>query len=299
MKSILLHSLFLLISLSCFAQDDAFKIPEGDIKTLSNDVVFDTASFLFGYSIRASTAKLPDFSANDFLDGFEARKKEPKYGISQAEFTAARDEIEKAKAENRDPNPNDLKLISKFQGIQLAIRSTDNCVDLRPQIARKGYAFALSETEASIKGDIIKTYLLEAQTRGVQVILDKNKKWFEANKANEGVVTLPSGLQYQVIKEGTGEKLTGENVVKVNYTGSLIDGTVFDSSKNPGREPFETKVNGQIIEGWKQGLQQMKVGGTYKLFIPHNLGYGDKDQGDTIKAFSILIFEMEVLEIVK
>ncbi|HET9277945.1 MAG TPA: FKBP-type peptidyl-prolyl cis-trans isomerase [Flavitalea sp.] len=128
-----------------------------------------------------------------------------------------------------------------------------------------------------------------------------NKKAGEAflteNKKQPGVVSLPSGLQYQIIKESTGVKPAATDKVKVHYTGSLLDGTVFDSSVQRG-EPLEIAVNG-VISGWIEALQLMPVGSKWKLFIPSHLAYGDQGAGAAIKPGSTLIFDVELLEIVK
>ena len=116
------------------------------------------------------------------------------------------------------------------------------------------------------------------------------------NGKKEGVVTLPSGLQYEIIKEGKGETPTESSQVKVHYHGTLIDGTVFDSSVDRG-EPTQFGVT-QVIAGWTEALQLMPVGSKWKLYIPQDLAYGSRDTG-TIKPFSTLIFDVELLEIVK
>ncbi len=116
------------------------------------------------------------------------------------------------------------------------------------------------------------------------------------NAKREGVTTTASGLQYEVITMGKGAKPVETDRVKVHYHGTLIDGTVFDSSVQRG-EPAEFGVN-QVIRGWVEGLQLMPVGSKFKLYIPQDLAYGAQDQG-TIKPFSALVFEVELLEIVK
>lgn len=120
--------------------------------------------------------------------------------------------------------------------------------------------------------------------------------FLEANKAVEGVKVTPSGLQYLVLKEGKGANPTATSVVKVHYHGTLIDGTVFDSSVNRGT-PAEFPLN-QVIAGWTEGLQLMSKGAKYRFFIPQELGYGGQDRG-VIKPFSVLIFDVELLDIVK
>jgi FKBP-type peptidyl-prolyl cis-trans isomerase FklB len=127
-----------------------------------------------------------------------------------------------------------------------------------------------------------------------------NKKageaFLEANKTKPGVITLPSGLQYMILKEGTGAKPVATDKVKCHYEGSLIDGSVFESSYKRG-EPIDFAVTG-VIPGWTEALQLMTVGSKWKLFIPSNLGYGDQGSGN-IKPGSTLIFDVELLDIVK
>jgi FKBP-type peptidyl-prolyl cis-trans isomerase FklB len=127
--------------------------------------------------------------------------------------------------------------------------------------------------------------------------IDQNEAFLATNKGKAGVTTTVSGLQYEVVKMGAGPKPTAQNTVKVNYAGSLIDGTQFDSSaKNKG--PVTFPVSG-VIPGWTEALQLMPVGSKFKLFLPANLAYGAAGAGEVIKPFSTLIFEVELLEIVK
>ena len=123
-------------------------------------------------------------------------------------------------------------------------------------------------------------------------------KFLAENKTKDGVVTTESGLQYIVLKEGTGAKPTTASKVKVHYHGTLIDGTVFDSSVDRGT-PSEFGVT-QVIKGWTEGLQLMPVGSKYKFFIPSDLAYGANPRpGGVIKPNSTLIFDVELLEIVE
>ncbi|UKM64828.1 FKBP-type peptidyl-prolyl cis-trans isomerase [Flavobacteriaceae bacterium GSB9] len=129
---------------------------------------------------------------------------------------------------------------------------------------------------------------------------EKNKvegeKFLAENKNKEGVVTTESGLQYIVLKEGEGEMPTADSKVKVHYHGTLLDGTVFDSSVDRG-EPAEFGV-GQVIKGWTEGLQLMKEGAKYKFFIPQNLAYGANPRpGGAIKPYATLVFDVELIEV--
>jgi len=127
--------------------------------------------------------------------------------------------------------------------------------------------------------------------------ITENEAFLSDNKDKANVQVTPSGLQYEVIKMGTGKKPESNSTVKVHYVGTLIDGTEFDSSVGRG-EPAQFPVSG-VISGWTEALQLMPVGSKFKLYIPQNLGYGSSQAGEVIKPFSTLIFEVELLEIVE
>jgi FKBP-type peptidyl-prolyl cis-trans isomerase FklB len=127
--------------------------------------------------------------------------------------------------------------------------------------------------------------------------IDQNEAFLVKNKGKAGVTTTASGLQYEVIKMGTGPKPTAQNTVKVNYVGTLIDGTEFDSSVKRN-EPATFPVSG-VIPGWTEALQLMPVGSKFKLCLPASIAYGAAGAGEVIKPYSTLIFEVELLEIVK
>ena len=136
----------------------------------------------------------------------------------------------------------------------------------------------------------------EAKKAANAEVIARGDKFMAENATKEGVVTLPSGLQYKVITQGTGAIPTAGDRVKVNYHGTLIDGKVFDSSVEHG-EPITFGVT-QVIPGWTEALQMMPVGSKWILYVPYNLAYGDRD-GGPIPAYSNLIFEVELLDIEK
>ena len=136
----------------------------------------------------------------------------------------------------------------------------------------------------------------EAKKAANAEVIARGDKFMAENATKEGVVTLPSGLQYKVITQGTGAIPTAGDRVKVNYHGTLIDGKVFDSSVERG-EPITFGVT-QVIPGWTEALQMMPVGSKWILYVPYNLAYGDRD-GGPIPAYSNLIFEVELLDIEK
>ena len=126
---------------------------------------------------------------------------------------------------------------------------------------------------------------------------EEGKKFLAENKKRPGVIELPSGLQYEIIKQGTGEKPKGTDTVKAHYAGKIVNGVEdFDNSYKRG-QPLVIPVNG-VIQGWVQALQLMPVGSKWKLFIPSDLGYGDRGAGGAIPGGATLIFDIELIEIV-
>ncbi len=159
---------------------------------------------------------------------------------------------------------------------------------------------------SSIKGDSLKlnaqqaqasiqAYLGEKQKQKADANIAAGKKFLDENKSKPGVITLPDGLQYTVMKEGTGPMPTAADTVVMHYHGTLIDGTVFDSSVDKG-QPITWGVSG-FIKGWTEALQMMKVGSKWKLFVPSELAYGERGQGAKVPPNATLIFEMELLSI--
>lgn len=124
---------------------------------------------------------------------------------------------------------------------------------------------------------------------------DNGEKYLSENAKKDGVVTLPSGLQYQVLKEGNGKKPKATDKVRCHYEGMLVDGTLFDSSIQRG-EPAVFGLN-QVIAGWTEGLQLMQEGAKYRFFIPYHLGYGESGAGKQIPPFSTLIFDVELIDV--
>ena len=123
----------------------------------------------------------------------------------------------------------------------------------------------------------------------------EGEKYLSENAKKEGVVTLPSGLQYQVLKEGNGKSPKATDKVVCHYEGMLIDGTMFDSSVQRG-EPATFPLNG-VIAGWTEGLQLMKEGAKYRFFIPYQLGYGERGAGASSPPFATLVFDVELIEV--
>ncbi|MDD2436794.1 MAG: FKBP-type peptidyl-prolyl cis-trans isomerase [Massilibacteroides sp.] len=144
---------------------------------------------------------------------------------------------------------------------------------------------------------VINDFFIKLQKEKLEINKKAGEEFLEINKGRAGVVTLPSGLQYQVLKKGEGTKPTAADKVKCHYHGTLINGTVFDSSVERG-EPAVFGVS-QVIKGWVEALQLMEIGAKWRLFIPSDLAYGEQGAGGEIEPNSTLLFEVELLDIVK
>ncbi|HUX36513.1 MAG TPA: FKBP-type peptidyl-prolyl cis-trans isomerase [Rectinemataceae bacterium] len=148
--------------------------------------------------------------------------------------------------------------------------------------------------EADAQG-MIQTAITEVQTKIAAANKAKGEEFLAANGKKDGIKTTASGLQYQVIKEGSGPRPTATDTVKVDYVGTLLDGSTFDSSIET-KEPAVFQVN-QVIPGWQEAIQLMTVGSRYKVWIPANLAYGEQGAGDKVGPNSTLAFEITLLAI--
>jgi len=191
-------------------------------------------------------------------------------------------------------------------GMNLGQSLHKQSVDVDPDILLHGMKDALAEGKTLLTEDEARSVLVAAQTELRKKMQEKaaaesaaNKKqgeeYLAANKSKDGVVALPSGLQYKILQEGTGPKPTATDSVVCNYKGTLIDGTEFDSSYKSGK-PATFPVTG-VIKGWTEALQLMPVGSKWQLFVPSNLAYGERQAGPQITPNSTLIFEVELLSI--
>lgn len=150
----------------------------------------------------------------------------------------------------------------------------------------------LSVTEAQ---QILNDYFTKLQEEYIKTFKSEGESFLALNKSKEGVVTLPSGLQYKILKEGKGPKPTASNSVKCHYEGRLVNGTKFDSSYDR-KEPAVFGVT-QVIPGWTEALQLMPAGSKWELYIPYNLAYGENGAGQAIPPYAALIFDIELLEV--
>jgi len=211
--------------------------------------------------------------------------------------------VVQATAEKAEIFKTEMDKVSYIIGTQMAGSLKKAEIDVNLELLVQGMKDTLADTKLALSQDeMTKTYSawqqkMRAKQAAKQAMeAAKNLAFLEANKAKEGVKVLPSGLQYKVIKEGTGNTPTADDKVKTHYRGTLIDGTEFDSSYK-GNKPAEFPVKG-VIKGWTEALQLMKEGGKWELYIPANLAYGQRGRPG-IPPNSTLIFEIELLEVTK
>ena len=161
----------------------------------------------------------------------------------------------------------------------------------------KGVQDVLAKNKILLEDNQADITILKVTNPAAAKRVEAGAKFLAVNKTKEGVKTTTSGLQYQVIREGSGMKPMASDTVEANYFGTLIDGSEFDSSYKRG-EPTSFPLN-RVIKGWTEGLQLMSEGAKYRLFIPHRLAYGTVDRGAEIPGGSTLIFEIELLKVKK
>lgn len=187
-------------------------------------------------------------------------------------------------------------------GLQIGQQLVDSKLAVKAEAVAKGIYDALNQNPPALELNEVAKALQELQQQASEIaqaqfkqIEEEGKKYLEENAKKDSVKVTDSGLQYEVLVEGSGAIPTRQDQVRVHYTGTLIDGTVFDSSVNRG-QPAEFPVNG-VIAGWIEALSMMPVGSKWKLTIPHHLAYGERGAGASIPPFSTLVFEVELLDI--
>ena len=191
-------------------------------------------------------------------------------------------------------------------GYQFGYNLKAQGVDLELEVYNSGIRDALGGKEPQMSQEDIRATIMGLQQRlqaarqkelkeQAEKNVEEGKKFLAENQKKEGIKTLPSGLQYKVIAEGSGKTPQATDTVTVNYKGTLTDGTEFDSSYKRG-QPASFKVNG-VIKGWTEALQLMKEGSKWQIFIPPDLAYGERGAGRTIPPGSTLIFEVELISV--
>jgi len=210
--------------------------------------------------------------------------------------------VNQVSAQEKSDLKNQKEKMSYIIGMDIGNNLKKQSIEIDPNILAKGIRDALAGGKPLLTEQEIRETMAVFQKEMVakqEEVAKKNKKEGEAflaeNKKKEGVKTLPSGLQYKVIKAGTGKKPKSTDNVTTHYRGILINGTEFDSSYLRG-QPISFQVNG-VIPGWAEALQLMEEGAKWRLFIPSNLAYGEQGKGGVIGPNMTLIFEIELISI--
>ena len=195
---------------------------------------------------------------------------------------------------------NEIDSVSYSLGVNIGENIKNQFPDVDLKNFESGIRDVLSEKkEPKIEGadaqKIIKKYFIKAQDKATKQRTEEGEKFLAENAKRKEVIVLESGLQYEILKNGNGPKPNLNDQVTTHYHGTLIDGTVFDSSVDRG-QPATFPVSG-VIKGWTEALQLMEVGSKWKLYIPYNLAYGEKGAGAQIGPYTTLIFEVELIKI--
>lgn len=195
---------------------------------------------------------------------------------------------------------NEIDSVSYSLGVNIG----ENLKTQFPDINLKNFELAIKDVldnqkVPKISGadaqKVIQNYFQKQQAKASESVIEEGKKFLTENSKKDGVITLESGLQYEIIKSGEGAKPTINDQVTTHYHGTLLDGTVFDSSVERG-QPATFPVSG-VIKGWTEALQLMTVGSKWKLFVPYDLAYGERGAGPKIGPYTTLIFEVELISV--
>lgn len=185
-----------------------------------------------------------------------------------------------------------MALSSQFKDMGLSFDYDALLRGFREHLEGKQTQFSLDEAMSRANVVLNETFEAQAETSRQEEIA-----FLAENSKKAGVTVTPSGLQYEVITQGTGPKPKAEDKVRVNYEGTLIDGTIFDSTYTQGGEPVEFVLNG-VIQGWTEGIQLMNLGSVYRFYIPSALAYGERGYGERIPPYATLLFKVELLSII-
>jgi FKBP-type peptidyl-prolyl cis-trans isomerase FklB len=203
--------------------------------------------------------------------------------------------VSQLNAQEKPALKNQKEKVSYIIGMDIGSNLKRQSIDVDPNILAKGVQDALSGAKPLLSNEEIQETMVAFQKEMMEKQKQRGEAFLSENKKKEGVKTLPSGLQYKVIKAGTGRKPKLNNTVTINYRGTLVDGTEFDSSYRHG-QPATFPVSG-VIPGWTEALQLMEEGAKWQLFIPPNLAYGERGAGGLIGPNATLIFEVELISV--
>jgi FKBP-type peptidyl-prolyl cis-trans isomerase FklB len=284
----LLSVLAVVALFSCTAQ-----VPKADLKTAVDSISY-AQGVMYASQIEQLFMQLGLDSVNkaDFINGFKEG-----FAVSEKDKKAIAGKVGQSIGLSMSVQ------VAPYLGSQLF--GTDSTQTISKKAFLSGYlSSVVNDSNIVFNMQDAQTYSMTAMESIRKASVEKqfgeskkeNEEWLEKNKSAEGVQVTPSGLQYKVITEGTGPKPAETDMVKVKYKGTNIQDEVFDSTD--GGDPRQFALNG-VIRGWTEGMQLMPVGSKYIFYVPADLAYGEQERGEFIKPFSTLIFEVELLEIVK
>lgn len=196
--------------------------------------------------------------------------------------------------------------LNEGERMMMAMKQAGADTLLDKELFIQGFTNSMRQTDKfgkELAEKVLRSYFGKLQEKQLNKFKEDNapkkaesEKFMAENKTKPGIVTTESGLQYEVIKKGSGATAKIGNKVKVHYTGKLLDGTTFDSSE--GRDPFEFELQGTgLVQGWIEALQLMNKGSKYKLYIPYELGYGEMGNAPTIPPYAVLVFDLELIDV--
>lgn len=217
-------------------------------------------------------------------------------------FAQKEGKSKKSKSKKEMTLKTELDTVSYGLGVNIAENlSNQGLTELNVAALAEGMEDYISKSDLKLSkeeiGTLLNSYMQSLQGKAGEKNKKAGEEFLAANAKKKGIITLESGMQYEIITEGTGPIPTAANKVSTHYHGTLIDGTVFDSSVDRG-QPAEFGVT-QVIQGWQEALQLMPEGSKWRLYIPYNLAYGDRGAGGAIGPYAALIFDIELLKIVE
>ena len=222
--------------------------------------------------------------------------------ISTSSYAQKEGKSKKSKSKTEMTLKTELDTVSYGLGVNIAENlSNQGLTELNVAALAKGMEDYISKSDLKLSkeeiGTLLNSYMQSLQSKAGEKNKIAGEEFLAANAKKKGIITLESGMQYEIISKGTGPIPTAANKVSTHYHGTLIDGTVFDSSVERG-QPAEFGVT-QVIQGWQEALQLMPEGSKWRLYIPYNLAYGDRGAGGAIGPYATLIFDIELLKIVE
>lgn len=265
------------------------------VEELSEMEALLAGSYAQGYVFFEDTLKSPDFDLSSFLNGYENGLKSSAVPFNEVAWQEQVKLYRNAKSKNEELTSEEKTKFFTSYGDYIVFALKEAGLDRTAFL--QAIKDKLAQKNIIIPKDDLDKYLKALQPIMIAKIKSAGSKFLEENKKKEGVVELPSKLQYKILKAGTGEPAKNGQTLKIHYVGTTIDGTEFDSSVKRN-QTFDLKapING-VIDGWVQVLKLMNKGAKWQVYIPEDLAYGERGSPPNIKPFATLIFDIEIVDI--